>query len=130
MLEAVFAMVILAVAAAGVLLPFSYASTVQGEAQRQAIASRLAADLMEKIAACPYSSIISTYNGYSEAAGSLRDNSGQTLTGPAYSGLSRSATCQTATVSGVNLIWTTVRVYYNNAMIAQVNTLIGDQTAH
>ncbi len=127
LIEATAATVILAVAASGILMSFAAAASVQTEAQRQVIASRLAADLIEEIAATNYSQIISTYHGYNEAAGSMKDRTGATITGAAYRGLSRSAVCQTATAAGVNLIWVTVEVQYCGASVTKVSTLIGDK---
>jgi len=127
LIEAMMAMVILAIAASGILMSFVAAASVQNEAQRQVIASRLAADLLEEIAATDYAQIISTYHGYNEVAGSLQDRTGATMTGPAYHGLSRSAICQAATVAGVNLIWVTVEVHCNGAPIAKLSTLVGDK---
>lgn len=45
------AMVLLAAAAAGVLLPFSSAAAAQAEAQRRVAATRMAADAMETLIA-------------------------------------------------------------------------------
>ena len=49
MIEATIAMVILAIAAAGILLPFANAAAVQEEASRQTLAANLASELMEKV---------------------------------------------------------------------------------
>jgi hypothetical protein len=94
------------------------------------IASRLAADLVEEIAGTDYAQILSTYNGYNEAAGSLQDRTGATIVGAAYQGLSRSAVCQTVAVAGVNLIKVTVEVQYHGATAAKVCTLVGDRYKH
>ena len=45
------AMVLLAIASAGVLLPFSTAAAAQIEAQRRVVAARFAADVIETLAA-------------------------------------------------------------------------------
>lgn len=126
LLEATIAMVLLAIAAAGVLLPFANAASVQAEGVRQTMAANLASELMETIVATSYVNIISTYNGYSESAGTLKDAAGQVHTGSDYSGFSRSAVCQPATVGTVSLIAVTVTVSHNGRPMTRVTTLIGD----
>lgn len=120
------AMVLLAIASAGVLLPFSNAASVQAEGARQTTAANLASELMEKILAADYTLIISTYDGYSESAGALLDAADQPHTGSLYSGFSRSAVCQTATVGTVDLIAVTVKVFYNGTEMTRVTTLVGN----
>lgn len=120
------AMVLLSIAAAGVLLPFSNATSVQAEGARQTTAANLASELMEKILATDYTSIISTYNGYSESAGALLDAAGQVRSGSVYTGFSRSASCQTAEVAEEDLIAVTVKVFYNGTEKTRVTTLVGN----
>jgi type II secretory pathway pseudopilin PulG len=69
--EATMALVLLGVAAAGVLLPFSRGAAVQAEGLRVVLAARLADDLMERILATPPSQVVSTWNGYTEAQGQV-----------------------------------------------------------
>ena len=126
LLEATMAMVLLAIAAAGILLPFANAASVQTEGANQTMAANLASELIEKIQASPYGQILTDYGSYTESAGALKDAAGQTHTGSAYSGFSRSAACQSATVGSVNLIAVTVKVFYNGREMTQVTTLIGD----
>lgn len=126
LLEATMAMVLLAIAAAGILLPFANAASVQAEGANQTMAANLASELMEKISATNYGNVVSIYDGYSEAEGFLLDAAGQVHTGSAYSGFSRNAVCQPATVGSVSLIAVTVKVYHNNREMTQVATLIGD----
>ena len=126
LLEATMAMVLLAIASAGILLPFANAASVQAEGANQTMAANLASELMEKIQATNYANIILTYNGYSESAGALKDAAGQTHTSSAYTGFSRTAVCQTANVYGVNLIAVTVKVFHDGREMTQVTTLIGD----
>ena len=126
LLEATMAMVLLAIAAAGILLPFANAASVQVEGANQTMAANLASELMEKIQATDYTDILTDYNNYSEAEGALLDAAGQTHTSSAYSGFSRSAICQSATVGSISLITATVKVFYNNREMTQVTTLIGD----
>lgn len=131
------ATVILAVAASGILMSFAAASSVQTQANRQVIASRLAADLLEEIAGMDYTDIKTAYVGktITEAAGSLKDGTGNTINvtqNPGYAGLSRSVTgwLDTTTVSGVELIGLKVEVAYQGAVLVEVNTQIGDKYKH
>lgn len=125
-MEATMAMVILAIAASGIFMSFAAAASVQTEAQRRIIASRLAADLIEQIAATDYASIA----GSSEPAGQLKDCKGLTITGSIYEGLSRSAVCTEVPVNGVKLIQATVEVQYNGVPVTKLTTLIGDLNPH
>ncbi|MCE5186315.1 MAG: type II secretion system GspH family protein [Planctomycetaceae bacterium] len=125
LLEAMMAMVLLAIAAAGVLLPFAGAANQQAQGAHQTIAAQLASELMERIAAADFSTIIATYNGYAESAGALRDAAGQMHTGPAYAGFSRYAVCQPATAASVNMVQVTVVVLYQGAEITRATTLVG-----
>lgn len=120
------ATVILAIAAAGILLPFAGAASVQYEAERKAVAANLASELTEIILMEDFTDIITTYHGYSEAEGALLDAAGNPHTGSAYEGFSRSVSCQSATVASVDLVAITVVVSYNNREICRVTTLAGD----
>ncbi len=126
LLEATMAMVLLAIAAAGILLPFANAASVQAEGAKQTMAATLASELMEKILTTTYADIITTYNGYSESETSLLDAAGVAHSGSAYSGFSRTVTCQSAMVGSVNLVVVTVTVYYDGSKVTSVTTLIGD----
>lgn len=126
LLEATMAMVLLAIAAAGVLLPFANASAVQAEGARQTLAATLASELMEKIQGADYASIFSTYSDYTEAEGAMLNAAGVIHAGSAYQGFSRSAVCQPASVGAVELIAVTVTVYYNGGEMTRVTTLIGN----
>ncbi len=125
LLEATFAMVLLAIAAAGILLPFANAASVQAEASRQMMAAALASELLEKVQATDYALVVSTYDGYSEEDGALLNAAGVAHTGSAYAGFRRSVACQPATVGSVELIAVTVTVFYGGAEMTRVTTLIG-----
>lgn len=118
-------MVLLVIASAGVLLPFAGAANEQAEGARQTTAANLASELMEKIAACEFDTIVSTYNGYTEPAGNLLDAAEQKYTSAAYRGFSREAACEPVLVASVELIHVTVVVLYDGAEIARVTTLVG-----
>ena len=69
--EATMALVLLGMAAAGVLLPFSDGASVQAEGRRRTLAALLADDLLARIATTPPSQIVATWNGYAEAQGQV-----------------------------------------------------------
>jgi prepilin-type N-terminal cleavage/methylation domain-containing protein len=125
LLEALMAMVILGLAAGGVLLPFVSAAQVQKEATRQVIAAKLASDLIEQIHNTNYAGVIGTWNGYTESTGQVRNAVGILFTDPVYKRFGRSVTCQTATVAGVNLIWVTVTVTCDGREMMKLSSLIG-----
>ena len=130
MIEATIAMVLLAIAAAGILLPFANAASVQEEGARQTLAANLASELMEIIVSKNYDAIINTYNGFVELEGEMKDSEGakrDDLTGAdiGYAGFSRDSTCQTVTVAGVDLIAVTVKVYYDTREMTRITTLVG-----
>jgi len=91
--EATIALVILGMAAAGVLLPFSNGASVQAEGLRMTLAAKLADDLMERIIATPPGQIVATWDGYAEAQGQVKDAGGTVFTDPMYANFSRRATC-------------------------------------
>jgi Tfp pilus assembly protein PilV len=130
LIEATFAMVLLAIAAAGILLPFANATSLQIEAARQTTAANLASELLERIQACEYSDIISIYDGYTESQsnGTLVDATGTAHSGTAYSGFSRTANCCLADVGTLEDILTavTVTVFFDGREVTKVMTLVGD----
>ena len=126
------AMVLLAIAAAGVLLPFANAASVQAEGARQTLAASLASELMEKISISNYADLMATYDGYEEADGALMDAADGIHSGSAYSGFSRRVTCQETTVGDpalgdqIELVAVTVTVSHNGGEMTRVTTLIGN----
>jgi prepilin-type N-terminal cleavage/methylation domain-containing protein len=130
LLEAMMAVFVLAVAASGISMAFAAAGTVQVEAQRRILASRLAADLVEKIAATNYDLIQATYPvGHSVTAADMGN------TGDIYTGLSCSVIVNNTIEvnnggSMVHLIQVTVVAKYNNQEITRITTLIGDKDKH
>ncbi|MEN6309046.1 MAG: type II secretion system protein [Anaerohalosphaeraceae bacterium] len=132
LIEAMMAMVILAVAASGIMVSFAAAASVQTEAHRRIIASRLAADKIEYLASKDFTVLESVYVGktITESAGTLTDSTGTLIAGNAYTDLSRTVSCEYAAVAGVNLIWVTVDVAYKGTPMAHLGTLIGDKYKH
>ena len=92
--EAMLALVILGMAAAGVLLPFASGATVQVEGMRRTLAAQLANDLLEQVVGTSRASILATWNGYTEAEGQVTDASGTVCTDPMYAKFSRTVTCE------------------------------------
>lgn len=125
MIEATIAMVLLAIAAAGILLPFANAAAVQVEGARQTLAANLASELMEKVLLEDPNDILSIYADYTEADGAMLDTLGNPLTDLVYNGFSRSAASQPATVASVPLVAVTVTVDYQNNEITRITALVG-----
>lgn len=124
-------MVLLGIAAAGVLLPFASGASVQAEGVIRTLGAMLADDLIEQIVAVPYDSLVADYN-YSEAQGQLKDSSGNILTDPIYANFSREVACGLAHVfqqsdeMDANFILVTVKVYYKGRLLATINRLISE----
>lgn len=126
------AVLILGIAAASVLLPFSSGAAVQAEGARRTLAGKLAHDLLEEIINTPFDEIVSTYDGYTEAEGQIKDGGGVVFSDPAYGNFGRDASCQyvyVAQQSGTGqpvFILVTVRLYYRGNEIARMNRLVGE----
>ena len=126
------ATVVLGVAAAGVLLPFTSGARVRAEGLRRTLAARLAGDLMEEIVNTPFKQIVDSFNGYAEPAGEVKDAGGAVFTDSNYVKFSRDVSCeqvyvvQQAGTTAPNFIRVTVRVYYDGGEIAVINRLIGE----
>ncbi len=118
-------MVLLAIAAAGILLPFANAAAVQVEGARQTLAANLASELMEIVLLSDPNEILSTYADYTEAEGAMLDTLKNPLTDSVYNGFSRSATSQAATVASVPLVAVTVMVDYQDNEMTRITTLVG-----
>lgn len=125
------ATVVLGVAAAGVLLPFTTGASVQAEGTRRTLAAKLAADLMEEVVGTPFGSIIANYN-YSEAQGQIKDASGVVFGDSNYANFSRDVSSELVYVAqqdgtkAPNFIKATVRVYYAGREMAIINRLISE----
>jgi prepilin-type N-terminal cleavage/methylation domain-containing protein len=125
MIEVTIAMVLLAIAAAGVLLPFANAASVQTEAARQTLAANLASELMEKVLLSEPNDILSSFDGYAEAKGAMLDTKGDLLTDSIYSGFSRSVVSEAVTIKSVPLVVVTVSVAWQENEMTRVTTLVG-----
>jgi len=130
LVEATAALVLLGVAAAGVLLPFSNGAAAQAEGERMTLAAKLADDLLERIIATPTSEIVARWGGYTEAQGQVKDAGDVVFTDPMYAKFSRSATCHEATVVqqtamlDVSFIFVSVQVRYAGREVATLYRLI------
>ncbi|OHB57357.1 MAG: hypothetical protein A2Y07_11900 [Planctomycetes bacterium GWF2_50_10] len=104
LVEAMLAAVILSIAAAGVILPFSSGASLETEGARLTLGASLASQIMDTITAKPlfepnsdtagdYDDVLD-YDGYSEAEGQIYDPFGTLIQGPEYACLSRSVTCE------------------------------------
>ncbi|MFQ6035195.1 MAG: prepilin-type N-terminal cleavage/methylation domain-containing protein [Sedimentisphaerales bacterium] len=130
--EAMMATVVLGIAAAGVLLPFTSGARVRAEGMRRTLAANLASDLMEEIIRTEFDQIITKYGTYAELQGHIISDffTKAEFTDPMYANFSRDASCtyvyvpqQSGSVES-NFIRVTVRVYYNGSQIATINRLI------
>lgn len=124
------ALVILGMAAAGVLLPFSGGAAAQAEGVHRTLAAGLASDLMERIVATPYDEILA-WDGSAEAQGQIRDAQGIVFTDPVYVRFSRDATCKAVYMypqSGPplesNFILVVVRVYDQGRLMVTLSRLV------
>ncbi len=128
--EAMMAVVVLGIAAASVLLPFVSGAAVRAEGINRTLAARLAGDLMEEIVNTPFDQIVSSYDGYSEPQGQVKDAAGVVFVDPNYTRFSRDVSCQYVYVpqeSGTEdpkYIRVTVQMYYDGREIATIHRLV------
>jgi len=130
--EAMMATVVLGIAAAGVLLPFTRGAAVQAEGMRRTLGAKLASDLMQEIINTPFNQIVAAYGAFSEAQGQVKDAGGVVFTDSNYAMISRESICNYVYVtqeSGTGVakfILITVRVYYSGKEIAIINRLVSE----
>lgn len=126
------AIMLLGLAAAGVLLPFSSGASAQAEGLRLTLAAQLAGDLMERIIATPPGQIMATWDGYAEAEGQVKDAGGAVFTDPIYANFSRRVTChddvyvsqQNGPPRPSDYILVSVQTSYRGSELASINRLI------
>ena len=131
LVEATMALVLLGLAAAGVLLPFSNGASVQAEGLRMTLAAKLADDLLERIVATPPGQIVQTYN-YAEAQGQVTDASGNVFTDPMYANFSRTVACydnvyvpqQSGPPLPSDFLLVSVQISYQGRQMATLSRLI------
>jgi len=134
--EAIMATVVLGIAAAGVLLPFTSGARVRAEGMRRTLAAKLASDLMEEIISIEFDQIVTEYGTYAELQGHIVSDffTRAEFTDPMYANFSRDASCVNVDVpvsptkfsEDVEFIRATVRVFYSGKQIATVNQLISE----
>lgn len=148
--EALTATVVLGIAAAGVLYPFTVGAGLRAEGMRRTLGAKLAGDLMEQILTKPFLDPdgsaydynpgpdsgdldnIDDYHGYSEPEGQVKDATLTVFTDPAYAKFSRNVSCQYVFVpqqseleqSKCNYILVTVTVQWNGKDIATIDRLV------
>ena len=124
LIEATIAMVLLAMAAAGGLLPFANAASVQAEGARQTLAANLATEMMDIVLLTDPNAIVANL----EADGAMLDIFLNPLTDSIYTGFSRRVFSQAFTVPSVPsvpLVKITVSVAYEGNEMTRVTTLVG-----
>ena len=137
LIEAMAAIMVLAVATGGILLPFSSAASCHVEGSRRTIAAKLAADLLEEITVslenasdADYEDTINAWDSFSESEGNVTKAwRNGTYSGEVYKYFSRQADCLEASLgSGRNVTvlgaWVTVTVRYEGREMATLKTLV------
>ena len=123
--EALIAMVILAMAASGAILPFSSGAAVQAEGARRTLAAKLAADRLEEMINSDFDMLLWDFNGV-ESEGFITDGNGVLFADPAYAKFARASFCEFAKVGDVDLRWATVAIWYDGTTeMLRLSTLIG-----
>ncbi len=120
--EAMIAMVVLSIAASGVLLPFAAGASAQMEGARRTLATKLASDRLEKVISTGYDKV---FDYLYESEGSMTDANGNFLDDPIYSDFRRVVIPDPATLGDVSLVWVTVTVYYKGEETVTLTTLVG-----
>ena len=139
LIEAMTSIVILSVAACGVLLPFSSAASVHVEGTRRTTAAKLAADLLEEISISLENASTDNFEDTMDSWDSFRESEGQvtkawrngTYSGVVYKHFSRKVDCQKASLGSRRNItelgaWVTVTVRYDGREMATLKTLVSN----
>jgi prepilin-type N-terminal cleavage/methylation domain-containing protein len=128
--EAMMAVVVLGIAAAGLLLPFSSGAQLRAEGMHRTLGAELASDLMERIIHTPFEQIVDGYDGYAEPEGQVKDAAGAVFTDSNYDRFSRDVSCtyvyvpqESGTMDAV-FIRVTVQVYWSGENIVTINRLV------
>jgi len=125
--EAMIATVVLGIAAAGMLLPFTSGAAVRAEGARRTLAAKLAGDLMEQFINTPFEELVANGGGYvDEPQGQIKDVSGTVFTDSNYANFSRGASFEELTEGEARFILVTVRVKYNGNEIISLSRLISE----
>jgi type II secretory pathway pseudopilin PulG len=152
LMEALLASVILAMAIASIVMPFTAAAQQALENTRQTLAANLAQEMMEEILAQPFHDEdedyqyllgpdpgentrnlfdnIDDYHGYTEAIGAIKDYSGAVLGEATDAGLSREVTVAYVYIAGQsqanppNFLCVTVKVLHEDRPVAELSRLV------
>ncbi len=128
--EALMATVLLGIASAGVLLPFTGGVAARAEGGRRTLAAKLGGDLVEQIIRTDFDQIIANYDGYVEAEGHVKDAGGAEFIDSRYGKFSRSVSCaykympEESGAASARFILITVRVYYKGNEMVKVDRLV------
>ena len=131
LVEALLALVILMIAAAGLILPFASSTVTSQRGCSQTIAAKLASDRIEQIISDDndFSQIVASYN-YTEQKEHIKNAAGADFTDPMYADFSRGAVCeevfmpqQDSSFGTAKFIRITVKVYQNGLELAEVTRL-------
>ncbi len=124
------ALVLLGIAAAGVLLPFGGGAAIQAEGWHKTLAAKLANDLLEQVVATPFDQTVTTWNGYTEPQGQVKDANNVAFADPMYAAFSRRVSCDYVRVlpqqwfSPVCFVVASVEVCYQGRPVAVLDRLI------
>ena len=145
LLESLLASSLLAMAVVGIIVPFVAGDQNQHDDARRTVATNLAQELMEEILTKSFCDpgpmpgagtsrtlfkFINDYNSYTESAGHILDNCGNTVTDPGAVGLSRTVTASYVTVPGQTPVvppifaCVTVEVDYHGNCITKLTRLV------
>ena len=128
--EVLLATVLLTTGVAGILLPFAGGAAQQVEGINRTTAAILADDMLQIVSMTDYDDIISTYDGYAESQGQIKDATGAVRTDTGYSRFSRTVQCESVYLSQQSLlgsqtfILVTVTVSYNDDAVITLKKLI------
>ena len=128
--ETMLAVIVLSMAVAGGLLPFTTGASVQVEGTHRTMAANLATQLTERIIDMPFDDIISNYSSFNESQGNIHDNQDNQYVGSKYARFRRGAACMYVYVpeqnhaAAPNFILVNVRVYYDGRELANIKRLI------
>lgn len=122
--EAVIATVVLGIAAAGVLLPFTSGGLVRSAGARRTLGAKLAGDLVEEFVNTSFEGLVTDGGGYvDEPQGQIKDVNGVVFSDPAYANFSRGASYEYDAGQPYFII-VTVWVKYNGEEIVSLKRLI------
>jgi type II secretory pathway pseudopilin PulG len=124
--EAVIATVVLGIAAAGVLLPFTSGVSIRAEGEHRTLGAKLASDLMEKFVNTPFDALVADGGGYTdEPQGQIKDANDVLFGDPTYANFSRGASYEYDPGQPYFII-VTVWVKYDGKEIVSLKRLVSE----